>query len=204
MSDSDYFLELQTQTGWGRVLSQFTEWCRPQQGWLTLDVGTGPGLLPTIFTQAGCCAFGVDLEPEMFKPAPLHSEVAVADSLDLPFPSQTFDLVTASNLLFLLPQPIDALSEMTRLVSAEGQIAMLNPSEYLNVDAATKFADQRDLDGLARDTLLNWAARAEKHNQWTESQLRVNFASIGLELSETNTAVGPGFARFARGSLSWD
>ena len=203
-SDAEYFLELQTQTGWGRVLSQFAEWCRPQRGWLTLDVGTGPGLLPDLFAQLGCQAFGVDLDPEMFKPTPLHSAVIVADSLALPFPSQTFDLLTASNLLFLLPHPFDALSEMTRFVRAEGQIALLNPSEHLNVDAATDFADYRGLHGLARETLLNWAARAEKHNRWTESQLVEMFDNVGLELADTKTSVGPGFARFVRGTLSSD
>jgi len=201
MSDSDYFLELQTQTNWGRVLAQFAEWCRPQAGWLTLDVGTGPGLLPALFAKAECQAIGVDLDPAMFQPASLHPEVAVADSLLLPFPSRTFDLVTASNLLFLLPQPLIVLEEMTRLLRPNGQIALLNPSEHLNVDAATELADQRSLNGLARETLLNWAARAETHHRWTKPQLQEMFARTSLELVDTRTAVGLGFARFARGKL---
>jgi len=201
MTDAEYFLELQTETGWGRVLARFTEWCRPQRGWLTLDVGTGPGLLPALLTRAGCCSFGTDLDPEMFQPNPLHKDVVIAESLVLPFPSRAFDLVTASNVLFLLPQPLMALKEISRLLHSDGQIALLNPSEHLSVAAATELADQRGLQGLARETLINWAARAEETHRWTESQLHELFARVGLELVETATAVGPGFARFVRGFL---
>ena len=200
MPDSDYFFDLQTKTGWGRVLARFADWCQPKTGWLTLDVGTGPGLLPALLTQAGCLAFGADLDSEMFKLA-LHPDVIVADSMVPPFPSQTFDLITASNLLFLLPQPLESLREMARLLRTNGQIALLNPSEHLSVAAATAFSEQRGLDGLARETLINWAARAEVHHRWTESQLQDLFAIGGLELVETKTAVGPGFARFVRGRL---
>jgi len=201
MTDADYFLALQTQTGWGRVLARFADWCRPHKRWLTLDVGTGPGLLPALFSQAGCCSFGVDLDPKMFYPKSLHPDVAIANSPNLPFPSQAFDLVSASNLLFLLDQPLIVLEEMTHILQPDGQLVLLNPSESLSVDAATEFAEQRGLQGLARKTLINWAVRAETHNRWTEIQLHDLFASVGLELIDTTTAVGPGFARFARGHL---
>ncbi len=200
MSDSDYFFELQTQTNWGRVLARFVDWCQPQRGWQTLDVGTGPGLLPALLAQRGCRSFGADLDPEMFKPNVLHPEVAIANSLDLPFSTQSFDLVTASNLLFLLSEPLGALNEMTRVLKPDGQIALLNPSENLSVASATVFADQRGLDGFARETLINWAVRAESHHRWTESQIQEMFAIVGLDLIRTTIAVGPGFAQFACGN----
>ena len=54
---------------------------------------------------------------------------------------------------------------MTRLLHPDGQIVILNPSEHLNVGAANQLADQRGLDGLARETLINWVARAEAHHR---------------------------------------
>ena len=94
LSDSDYFLELQTKTGWGKVLSHFADWIEPQEGWLTLDVGCGPGLLSALLDQKGCRAFGVDLDMEMFRPTLLHPQVTVADVNALPIAPGTFDLVT--------------------------------------------------------------------------------------------------------------
>ncbi len=200
MQDADYFLELQTNTGWGSALARFAEWIAPQAGWLTLDIGCGPGLLPALFAQLRCQAVGVDIDSQMFSPESLHDDVAVADTLLLPFPEKKFDLVTASNILFLLPNPQHALQEMGRVLHRQGQMVVLNPSENLNVQRAASFASARNLNGLARDSLLNWAARAESNFRWSEEDLHTLFDSVGMCLVETITAVGPGFARFARAS----
>ena len=197
--DAAYFLELQTQTGWGQVLRCFRDWINPLAGWLTLDVGCGPGLLPALLSQKGCHSLGVDLDLEMFRSSTLHPKVAVADGMRLPFSGQRFDLITASNLLFLLLDPQAALREMVRLLCCNGQIVTLNPTENLTVMAATHLAEAHNLSGLARETLINWATRAETHHHWTELETIQLFESAGLELVETHTTMGPGFARFARG-----
>lgn len=199
MNDSDYFLELQTQTGWGRVLTRLRDWIEPQAGWLTLDVGSGPGLMPALLAQAGCRSLGVDQDPEMFRPAPLHPWVSLADALQLPFPDGQFDLVTASNLLFLLPYPRKALREMVRLLRPGGQVVTLNPTEELSIAAAQALAAKRGLTGFARESLLNWAGLAEANSRWTETETAALFASVGLKLVETRVTMRPGFARFARG-----
>ncbi len=196
--DADYFLELQTRTNWGRMLERFAAWLDPRPGCRALDVGTGPGLLPALLTRAGCRALGVDLDPQMFRDA-LHPDMVLADAAFLPFPATTFHLVTASNLLFLLPEPLPVLREMARLLVAEGEIAVLNPSERMSLAAAKALAEARGLSGLARETLLNYAARAERHFRWSEGDLRRLFASAGLRLTETVTRMGPGLVRFARG-----
>ncbi len=201
VADTEYFLELQMKTGWGRVLSRFRDWIDPQAGWRTLDVGCGPGLLPTLLAQESCISLGVDLDFGMLQPSAFHPLVAVADVLHLPFPDHQFDLVTASNLLFLIPDPQATLLEISRLLHPSGQIATLNPSENLTTDAATKLADRRGLSGLARKSLLNWASRAEANSRWTESETADLFASAGLKLIETHISMGPGFARFARGVM---
>ena len=194
------FLEIQTHTGWGRVLQSFADWCQPQAGWMTLDVGCGPGLLPALMSQRGCQACGVDLQPKMFFPTRLHSQLAIADAIRLPFPSRTFRMVTASNLLFLLAEPSLALQEMARMMQPEGFVAVLNPSECMSVAAATVLVDQRGLLGLDRESLLNWAATAESNNRWGEPELKNLFNETGLKLVETTLKMGPGLARFARGA----
>ena len=198
--DADYFVELQTQTGWGRTLQGFAEWCSPEDGWLTLDVGCGPGLLPALFAGLGCKAIGVDLDLSMLRPSALHKLVTVGDVYRLPFPSRSFDLVTASNLLFLLPEPIQALVEMKRILQPGGCLALLNPSEHLNTRAAEAFTRERGMDGLGRDTLINWARRAEEHHRWTENETVELFSSIGLSFNRSVLKVGPGFGRFSLGT----
>lgn len=198
--DSGYFQELQTQTGWGRTLYGFAKWCSPQPGWLTLDVGCGPGLLPAIFSQFGCKAIGVDLDLEMFQPSPLHSIVAVADVFDLPFQAQSFDLITAANLIFLLSEPVLALSKIKPLLRTGGKVAMLNPSERLSEQAAVTFADESGLEGVARDTLINWARRAARYHQWTEEDTIGVYNQAEMKYGGSVLKVGPGFGRFSWGT----
>jgi ubiquinone/menaquinone biosynthesis C-methylase UbiE len=198
--DAEYFLELQTQTGWGRALYGFAKWCAPQPGWHTLDVGCGPGLLPAIFTQFGCWAVGIDLDMSMFRPSPLHPIIAVADAYALPFLEQSFDLVTASNLIFLLPEPVQALLSMKQILSGGGRIALLNPSEALNEQVATTYANENGLQGIARDTLINWAKRSEAHHRWTEAETHALYTEAGMKCMDSTLKVGPGFGRFSWGT----
>lgn len=201
LRDADIFLELQTQTGWGRTLASFAAWCQAQPGWQVLDVGCGPGLLPALFARQGCLATGIDLEADMFLPQPLHPQVLCAQGERLPFPGGVFDLVTASNVLFLLADARPVLSEMRRVTRPGGRLALLNPSEQLDQKAAAVLAEARALDGLARQSLLNWAQRAEANQRWTEAETRALLLSEGIEPMEISLKVGPGFARFTWGRV---
>lgn len=197
--DSSYFLELQTKTGWGRMLGSFARWCAPQPGQYILDVGTGPGLLPALFAKAGAAAFGADHDPEMLT-APLFPNLVSADAAILPFASGTFHLVTASNLLYLTPDPLPILAEMARVTQREGAICLLNPSEHMTYHAAAALADVRGLVGLARDTLLNYARRAEDNYRWSEADLASLFAEVGFQLAGTTLRMGDGLVRYAKGT----
>lgn len=198
--ESTVSVAVQTQTGWGRILDSFVNWCQPQAGWLVLDVGCGPGLLPALFTRAGCQAFGLDLDYDGFAPPRLYTALAQADALHLPFPECSFHLVTASNLLFLLPDPLLALCEMARITQHGGLVAVINPSEQMNLTAATALADQHNLSSIARDSLLTYARRAEDHYRWSKQDVETLFSAAGLPLTETALRMGSGLTRFAKGT----
>ena len=194
--DSDYFLELQTLTGWGRMLDSFARWCAPEPSQRVLDIGTGPGLLPAIFARHGAQAIGIELDPDMLA-GPLHPDLVLGDAAALPFQVGSFDLVTASNVLFLAEDPLLLLAEMSR-VSAN-RVYLLNPSEYMTMDAATALADKNSLSGLARETLINLARRAESHCRWSEQELEKLFSQVGLELTNSTLRMGEGLIRYACG-----
>lgn len=193
-------VEIQTQTAWGRTLAGFAAWClTPSPGVAprALDVGCGPGLLPALLAERGCRAVGADLDGELLAHR-LHPALACADALRLPFPSGAFDLLTASNVLFLLPDPPAALAEMRRVLRPGGTLALLNPSERMSVAAAAALAAERGLAGLERQSLLGWAARAESHARWDEAETRRLLESAGLTLTASTLKIGPGLARWVK------
>jgi ubiquinone/menaquinone biosynthesis C-methylase UbiE len=192
-------LLIQTQTGWGQVLRSFADWCGPQVNWRTLDVGCGPGLLPALLAQRGCQAFGIDLDANIFSPRPLHAQVTQANGLHLPFTEGSFHLVTACNVLFMVEDPISVLKEMARVTRLDGQVLVLNPSGRMSVSAATRLADQRNLQGLARQSLIDWAARAEAHHRWGEYEICALMVGAGLQVAQMTSRVGPGLALLVRG-----
>jgi ubiquinone/menaquinone biosynthesis C-methylase UbiE len=193
--DATYFLELQTKTGWGRTLAKFAEWCAIPAGSIALDVGSGPGLLAKLLAETGVHAYGVDVDAEMLTQR-LHPAMLQADTFRLPFATGAVDYALASNMLYLMDEPQPALNEMGRVAQ---RVALLNPSELMTMQAAEELADNAGLEGLARDTLLNYAGRAERLARWDEDDLRRRFAAAGLDLERTDTTMGPGLARMAMG-----
>ncbi|GEM_PF-432311 len=204
MPDFSNFLEIQTKTAWGRTLAEFAAFCdsstssRPAS--VILDVGTGPGLLPSIFAASGHRAFGVDLDLSLLA-SRLSRNLVQADAGKLPFKPSTFELVTAVNLLFLLDNPVETLRHWRTLLQPGGGVCLLNPSERISTGAVTRLADERGLDGAARQSLLGWAHNAETHARWTEAETESLFAAAGFRLTESCLKVGPGFARLSRGVI---
>ncbi|MFZ5807723.1 MAG: class I SAM-dependent methyltransferase [Chloroflexota bacterium] len=197
MSD---FLTVQTQSAWRKTLFRFAEWCAPSPGWRTLDVGCGPGLLPAYFGKLGCQAYGVDLDEGGLQ-YPLHHQLACADALALPFAEKCFELVSMTNLLFLLEHPLEALLEARRVLVEGGILCTLNPSEHLTRNQARETAERHALQGADRESLLNWAARAEQGQRWNEAETAQLFRTAGFACVETILKMDVGLARFSRGIL---
>jgi len=200
MSKNQSFFDIQTATAWGHTLASFADWAitpASPTSILALDVGCGPGLLPALLSRRGCLAIGADLE-FMPRPGRLHPTLLQSDAVHLPFVSFTFNLITATNTLFLLPNPQAALTEMARLLRPSGLLALLDPSERMSVSAAVALADTRGLTGLDRSSLLGWAARAETHHRWDEAQTCHLLESAGFILIDSVMKVGPGLARWVK------
>jgi ubiquinone/menaquinone biosynthesis C-methylase UbiE len=199
MSEFDDFLEIQTKTAWGRTLADFAEWCGPAAGILAIDLGCGPGLLSAILADRyHVRSIGLDTNFDLLRSAAAGLPVTRASACALPFAPATFDLVTATNVIFLLGDPLRALSECHRVSKAGAALALLNPSEHLTVEAARSLADVRGLQGKNRESLLGWARRAAKHGGWSGEQARSLLEKAGFTVIEDTLRIGPGFARLTR------
>ncbi len=198
-SPAAYFAAVQASSGWDRVLASFAEFCRVEQGWRVLDVGCGPGGLARHFHARACRVTGLDRDRQMALLA-LGSDrgqgsAAQGDARRLPYSEHAFDLVTATNVLFLVDEPQAALAEMVRVAKRGGRVAMINPSERMSHEAAAHLADERGLTGIERRSLLGWARTAEERRRFTEAETRRMCADAGCRILEMTTRMGPGLAR---------
>jgi ubiquinone/menaquinone biosynthesis C-methylase UbiE len=82
-----------------------------------LDVGTGVGaLLPDIARAAPRASlFGIDIAAGMLALAPKSVPVAAMDAARLGFRPASFEAVVMAFVLFLLPDPANALAEVRRV-----------------------------------------------------------------------------------------
>ncbi len=105
-----------------------------------LDIATGTGDQLGALLQAGCSirrAVGVDLADEMLglarKKFP-QIEFLHADAQNLPFADQTFDATTISFGIRNIPDPVQALREMHRVLKPNGKTLVLEfslPSRWI-------------------------------------------------------------------------
>ncbi len=219
-ADVAYFEEAQAGA-WGDMLRGFLRFASvPVRGRL-LDVGTGPGLLPRLALAGGAAiAVGVDDSLPMLRRAqelaaeeleapgvvgsvPDNCVPAVpawlcADGGRLPFAAGAFDAVTATNLLFLLPDPAVGFAELARVARRGGIVAVLNPTDVMSQAAAERFADQRGLDGFARFSFVNYGRLAEAHHRLSTAAWMPLAQRAGLHHVRSETRAG-GLVAFVRG-----
>jgi len=198
----EYFSTVQANPGWRAILESFARFVDPAASTRLLDVGCGPGALVDIFRQDyRIAAYGTDAEPGMLHQASAHyGDFFAAGRLpQLPYADGSFDLITATNVIYLVDNPAAALQEINRLLKPTGIFAMLNPSEKMTVTTATALADERGLTGFARDNFIYWGEVAEANPRWTEEEISDLFRQANLDLVDCRTRIGDGLARYAKG-----
>lgn len=93
-----------------------------------LEIGTGTGIIPfSIYTKVNSIV-ATDISPEMIliakqKQSELHIkniDFQVQDAYQLSFADHSFDLVIASNILHLLYEPEQPISEIKRVMKDDG------------------------------------------------------------------------------------
>lgn len=98
-----------------------------------LEVGCGTGHFTRWLASRGFLAAGVDISPAMLFEARRRGcwSCLEADAVDLPFASNSFDLVLMINVLEFIPEPIRALREALRVGRQGVIIGALNRQSRL-------------------------------------------------------------------------
>ena len=209
-SFADYFAQVQATPGWDAIIQSFARFVALPQNSRVLDVGCGPGSLARHLARDGHTVTGIDADPLMIDRAQyLATEVSgvtfeVGDVRNLRFDDGTFDAALATNVIFLLADPLAGLRQMVRAVKPGGIVAMLNPSSKMSVAIAEAQADEHKLEGMARVSLVNWARAAEANRRLSVEEAKALFTAVGLTQLESAEKVGPGLALFVKGVRTTD
>ncbi|MBE7554740.1 MAG: class I SAM-dependent methyltransferase [Anaerolineales bacterium] len=93
-----------------------------------LDVGCGPGLVAHLAARRGALVSGLDAAEasvEIARERTPEGDFRVGEMEELPWPDNTFDVVTSFNAFQYAADLVSALREARRVVRPEGRVAMV-------------------------------------------------------------------------------
>jgi ubiquinone/menaquinone biosynthesis C-methylase UbiE len=121
-----------------------------------LDAGCGKGRFARILQENNSSAqiFGLDISPEMLKFVPDGIGRAAGSMTALPFPSESFDFVYATESLEHAVEIDRAVSELCRVLKPEGRIVIIDKNiEHfgkLETPAWEKWFDRKEVEAMLR------------------------------------------------------
>ncbi|OSC38739.1 class I SAM-dependent methyltransferase [Mycobacterium decipiens] len=121
----------------GPLAGDLIELIAPQPGEFVVDVACGTGVVARLVAErvgAEGRVVGVDLNPDMLRiarviPAAAPIEWRQANAEALPLPDDSYDLVLCQLGLMFVPDQTAAVSEMRRVLSTGGRVAISVPAE---------------------------------------------------------------------------
>ncbi len=117
---------------WSRLAGDtFLQWLGPAPGLRWVDVGCGNGAFSEMLLER-CAALevqGIDPSPEQLAfarsrlAAGAPAEFRVGDAMALPWADATFDAAVMALVIFFVPEPARAVTEMARVVKPGGSVS---------------------------------------------------------------------------------
>jgi len=139
----------------------------PIRGLAVLDICCGSGMISEYYAKKGAKVSGIDLSPEAVERASIRSkrynfqaEFKIADSTNLPFPDNSFDIVSVHDGLHHLDNPKKAVKEMARL--AKKGVIIIEPAKVLITELSILLGVSSRYEGadfvyrFKKDELTSW------------------------------------------------
>ena len=131
-----------------------------------LDIGCGSGALLEALAEHCVEAVGVDISKERIAVARTrltraghkHCSVQLGDMYGVPAPDDSFDFVTLHRVLIHADAPQRALVEASRLLSANGTLAVIDYASHSHRDFGDRFGHR--WPGFEKSDLIRWGQEA--------------------------------------------
>jgi ubiquinone/menaquinone biosynthesis C-methylase UbiE len=206
---ASYYTEKLASGPEAELRAEFAEWLSPAAGARVLDVGCGPGHLARLFARRGCRVTGVDRGRRLLRLArrwPSQASEGATSSIEfhrapaerLPFPDNSFDLATASTVVYFVAKPAAVMREMVRVTRPGGIVATLDPHASMDRRSIRDYCERSRLGLQDTRKLLTWAIASERCLRFEEHELRALLADAGLASIELERRMA-GLVWFARG-----
>jgi ubiquinone/menaquinone biosynthesis C-methylase UbiE len=124
----------------------------PVKDLLVLDVCCGSGMISEYYAREGAEVTGIDISPECIDRAKMRSQrygfsakFQVADSKNLPFPDNSFDIVSVHDGLHHLNNPKKAVLEMVRV--AKKGVIIIEPAKSFITTVSILLGISSDFEG---------------------------------------------------------
>lgn len=152
-----------------------------------LEIGSGPGHVADMISQAGGSVIGVDFSPEMVSIAQSrypHLTFVQANAEQLPFDAETFNTVIANFVVHHLARPHIVFKEICRVLSTDGQFAFAvwgEPEAQSSVGAFLAAVQQHaSIDDLPHGPLFG----VTDHNVYESLLTAGGLTDIRLEIHD--------------------
>jgi ubiquinone/menaquinone biosynthesis C-methylase UbiE len=182
------FFDSMARTSWlSAVHDKIKQETGSWEGKNVIDVGCGTGRLLLKGADEARQLTGVDLSSKMVKGAIQNfffhnrsekSSFIIGDACELPIEGDEFDIALSTCVLFLLPQPIDGIAEINRVLKKGGIAAMLNPSPDMNQLNAHQYAKKHEITGFELTALFKWANVSTRRHRYSQEELTDILSSL--------------------------
>ena len=157
----------------------FLRLVQPRLGQSVLDVGCGTGHNLAFFEELGLKAAGLDASKPMLDIAArrLGANIGLCwgHAEELPFDSDSFDIVTLITVLKFVSNPERVLKEAARVARTQIYLGVLNKASLLAIN--------RRIKGRFRDSIYN---RAKFYSIWEiEAMVRRAIGKVSLDWQST-------------------